>query len=465
MGCHQSPNAQHALMVAVGTRLPRGSGVFDAALRGSGGPSSTLPCLFPDALDESEEPMSIRPLLIGAAVSALAANALAQTPPPADVPPPPPPTSPTDAPPANPPPPPPAVEPPTLAPLPPPMPAPAEAPPPPKKLTVGKDGFFQPGLLLQGWFLFDRCPSCAGPTPSSVSTFRVRRAEIHMKGEIVPGVANYAVMIDPAKVLELQNVTVPVTNAPMPNTPPEQVTVRQPVSAISVLQDVFITFPTEYADVSLGQFKIPVSWEGYNSSSKLILPERSLVSRQFGDKRDLGLRIAKTFPYFGYSAGVFNGGGLNNLDTNNQKDFGLRLEAYPIPSITVAGVIYSSVGQRNRAGTKDRYEGDLRFDQYGVLVQAEYIYANDVATDYGPSFNSQGFYAALGYTFFDALQPIVRLGYIDPNTGRDSDQMWEYNVGLNYYIRKHESKLQLNYSRFPQARNEDELILAAQVAF
>jgi hypothetical protein len=417
--------------------------------------------------------MSIRPLLIGAALSAFAVNAWAQPQtPPSDVPPPPPPTTTSPSEPT-----PPSTNVPTTAtppvapllptPPPPPPPPPAgagEAPPPPKKLAVGTGGLFQPGLLLQGWFIFDGCPSCTSPTPSSVSSFRVRRAEVHIKGEIIPGLASYALMFDPAKVFEWQNTVIPVTNAPM-TTPPEQVTVRQPVSAISILQDVFITFQTDYADFSLGQFKIPVSWEGYNGSSKLILPERSLVSRQYGDRRDLGLRIAKTFQYFGYSAGVFNGGGLNNLDTNNQKDLGLRLEAYPIPGVTVAGVIYSSVGQRNRAGTKDRYEGDLRFEQMGILVQAEYIYANDLTTDYGASFNGQGFYAAAGYTFFDVLQPIFRLGRLDPNTGRDSDEMWEYNVGLNYYIRKHESKLQLNYSKFPQSRNEDEFILAAQVAF
>ena len=416
--------------------------------------------------------MSIRSLLIGAAVSALAANALAQTPPPADIPPAPPPSLPTE--PTVPLPNAPNALPPQVAPVPPEPPppppppaAPAEAPP--KKLTVGTGGLFQPGLLLQGWFLFDGCPSCVNPTPSSVSTFRVRRAEVHIKGDIVPGVASYALMFDPAKVLEFQNTTVPVTNAPPPADPtkPEQVTVRQPVSggAISVLQDVFITFQSDYADVSLGQFKIPVSLEGYNSSSKLIFSERSLVSRRFGDRRDLGLRIAKTTQYFGYSAGVFNGGGLNNLDTNNQKDLALRAEIYPIPSLTVAGVIYASAGQRNRAGTKDRYEGDLRFEQYGLLVQGEYIYGNDITTDYGPSVNSQGFYALIGYTFFGALQPVVRIGRVDPNTGKDADQMWEYNAGLNYYIRKQESKLQLNYSRFPQAANEDELILAAQVSF
>jgi hypothetical protein len=290
--------------------------------------------------------------------------------------------------------------------------------------------------------------------------------EVHAKGEIVPIVASYAIMFDLAKVLEMQNTTIPVTNAPAAmGTAPEQVTVRQPVTPISVLQDVFIAFSTEYADISIGQFKIPVSWEGYNSSSKLILPERSLVARQYGDKRDLGLRIAKTTKYFGYSAGIFNGAGLNTLDDNNQKDLALRLEAYPISGVTVAGVIYSSVGQRHLAGTKDRYEADIRVDLQGALLQAEFIDARDVPVTDGPSVHGRGFYAAAGYTLFDALQPIFRVGYVDPNGGKGGDHLWEYDVGVNYYIRQQESKLMLNYSKFPRSKNEDELILAAQVAF
>ena len=45
----------------------------------------------------------------------------------------------------------------------------------------------------------------------------------------------------------------------------------------SILQDVELTYLSDYADVSIGQFKIPISYEGYNSASKLIFPERALV--------------------------------------------------------------------------------------------------------------------------------------------------------------------------------------------
>ena len=117
-------------------------------------------------------------------------------------------------------------------------------------------------------------------------------------------------MFDPAKVREFANTTITDGNG-MP------VTIAQPTSRVSVLQYFYITYLTQWADVSIGQFKIPVSWEGYNPSSKIIMPERSLVSLQYGDRRDTGLRLWKTFPKWGYSAGVFNGPGLNNLDNNN----------------------------------------------------------------------------------------------------------------------------------------------------
>ena len=127
---------------------------------------------------------------------------------------------------------------------------------------------------------------------------------------------------------------------------PTTVTINNPSSAVSVLQDFYITAMSQYADVSIGQFKIPVSWEGYNSSSKIVFPERAIISSTFGDKRDLGLRIEKKFKKLGYSAGVFNGQGLNNFDSNVQKDLALRLEAYPVEGLTIAGVTYDSVMQR-----------------------------------------------------------------------------------------------------------------------
>lgn len=345
-------------------------------------------------------------------------------------------------------------------------------PPPTKKLLVGKEGLFQPGMLAQGWFIVDRT---GGNTP--LSTFRLRRAEISVKGEILPKRVGYSIMIDPAKVREPAKLAVAGPADAMGN--PTTVSVNNPVSAISVLQDFYITFLSKSADVSIGQFKIPVSWEGLNSSSKIIMPERAIVSLLYGDKRDLGMRIAKQFTKWGYHAGIYNGQGLNNLDSNNQKDVSLRLEAYPVKGLTIAGVTYDSVGYRRRAGTKDRWEGDVRYEHGPLLVQAEYIRGRDIAKDLAVPVTGHGFYAALGYTIEDkslhgSLQPVLRVGYVDPDTSKNldptmgnADELWHYDVGLNYYLQAHEMKIQASYQRqqFETKTAVNEMIVAAQVAY
>ena len=342
-----------------------------------------------------------------------------------------------------------------------------EEAPPPDRLSIGTEGFFRPGMLLQGWFLFDHADA-------TTSTFRIRRAELSVKGEIVPHRLAYQLMIDPAKVLEFGSATLDVENQdPPPSDPdaPESVTVRQPVSAVAVFQDVYLTLLTDYVEVSLGQFKIPVSWEGYGSSKSLLFPERATVSRTFGDRRDIGLRLSKQFARFGYSAGVFNGAGLNNLDTNNDKDVALRLEAYPIDGLVVAGVIYASIGDRD-SNVRDRYEGDVRFERGPLLVQAEYIRAHDSNAG-GDEVDAHGFYAAVAWTLWGVLQPCARFGALDPDVDQDldgtgtSDELWQLDLGLNYYFRQQEAKAQLAYSRFQfgDRTPTDEVILAAQLSF
>jgi hypothetical protein len=246
---------------------------------------------------------------------------------------------------------------------------------------------------------------------------------------------------------------------------------QQTVSKVSVLQDFYITYLTKYADVSIGQMKIPVSWEGYNSSAKLLFPERALSSKTYGDIRDMGLRITKTFKKFGYSAGIWNGTIANNLDNNTGKDVGLRAELYPVPGVTVAGVAYATIGQRDQAGSKDRFEGDVRYEHGAVLFQAEYIHARDRGAA-GNTY-SQGFYVEGAWQTKlgrGMLQPAVRVGVLDPNTSASNDQTTQIDAGLNYYLQGHEAKLQAVFTRFQRdssnpVKSDNEVIVAAQVWF
>ena len=336
------------------------------------------------------------------------------------------------------------------------------------KINIGKEGQgrWQPGALAQGWFLLDRS---GGKT--TTSTFRLRRMELSAKGEILPKRVGFNLMFDPAKVREPVNTVVTDSGG-------DTVTVKTPAASLSTVQDFYITGYHKYVEASIGQFKIPVSWEGYNSSAKIIMPERAFISNTYGDKRDLGIRLTKTFKKWMYSAGVFNGQGANNLDTNVQKDIALRLEAYPVEGLVIGGVAYDSVGIRNRAGTKDRWELDLRYEKSGFLFQSEYIRARDKAKDNVDFVTAQGFYAAVAYTIKDKslcgdLQPVVRVGFMDPDTKQNldptmsggSDELWHYDIGVNYYLKGHEMKLQGGFQRqqFDDKTAVNEAILAAQV--
>ena len=284
-------------------------------------------------------------------------------------------------------------------------------------------------------------------------------------------------MIDPARVLDFKDTTLAVQNQDPAATDPEKpetVVAKQPQggNAVAMLQDFFITFTTEWVDVSLGQFKIPVSLEGTQSSSALLFPERALVAREFGDKRDLGLRLAKSFEWFTFVAGI-QWSRPEHPRRRRPKDLTLRLEFFPMKGLTVAGVGYATVGDRSQAA-KDRYEADVRFESGPFLAQAEYIRGRDVAKAGAPT-SGHGFYGMLAWTFVDVLQPCLRVGFLDPNVetdlvpkdAKDKDEAWTVEAGVNYYFSKNDLKLQLAYTRteFDDRTAGNQAILAAQAGF
>jgi predicted porin len=114
---------------------------------------------------------------------------------------------------------------------------------------------------------------------------------------------------------------------------------------------------------------------------------------------------------------------------------------------------YLGLNQRHSSATKDRLEADLKVDVANVLVQAEYIHGWDGATGKNdpPRIKGDGFYATAGYTFAKRLQPVVRVGYLNPHIGSDvaapttaNDRVWSYEAGANYFIEGSDLELQLS---------------------
>jgi hypothetical protein len=85
--------------------------------------------------------------------------------------------------------------------------------------------------------------------------------------------------------------------------------------------------------------------------------------------------------------------------------------------------------------------------------------------------SGHGFYGALGYTIFDRLQPVVRVGQLDTDLEGDGssgdDELTHYDVGLNYYIKGPKARLSASVSifDFEQEPTQVDLILMAQASF
>lgn len=342
---------------------------------------------------------------------------------------------------------------------------PPPPPAPPQALAVGKDGtgLFQPGGLLQFWAVASR-QSVRAPADETSLFFRIRRAELKIRGDIVPERVQYQLVLDAARVLEPSQVDVATPSGGATKA-------TGPSNAFNVLNDFFITFPTDFVDISVGQFKIPLGYEGHNPSSRVLFPERAPIERFYGDRRDIGLRLEKKLgDYVGYSAGLWNGSGQNRLDDDQAKDGGVRLEVYPVKGLTVAGVGYMTLGKRKKV-TRDRLEADVRYEGHDALVLVSYIAGFDRKNE-ARAVRGHGSYVQLAYTLFDRLQPMARFGEVEPDTRTWGDHYRHYEGGVAWLFQRNEAKLTLGVAGYDPTHTDHqknvaktEAILAAQASF
>jgi hypothetical protein len=133
--------------------------------------------------------------------------------------------------------------------------------------------------------------------------FAIRRTELKFSGKITDDV-EYEAMIDPS---------------------------ISPSTTNSILQDAAITWKSPFGlDIKMGQMKAFQTYEGLNSSSELMVVERSQMGRTIGDVRQRGVAAIYGFgdpKDFGGRVvlGAFNGNSKGN-DTNAGKDYVARVE-------------------------------------------------------------------------------------------------------------------------------------------
>ncbi len=318
--------------------------------------------------------------------------------------------------------------------------APVQAPPPaapvPQKVQPTQvkqswgDGTI--GLNLQGWFWASSDPrffagytnSYSGQKNAGTSTFRLRRAEMSYDGKVAE-IVKYRLMIDPTQIWN-GNQTVTSTGTVGTG---GKVSVTGTVAVKDILQDAYVGAMVPYHEVRLGQFKLPITMEGYGSSSKLDFAERSIMGRTFGDQRDIGVMVLSDgLPYVEYEAAIVNGTGKNVYDNSPHKAGVARLVVKPYPGIAVGGSGEAAQLYDPSAGTtrhQNRAGAEAALEMYGVSLKAEYMKGvtgvYDSTAKALTTLKPAGYYGTLGYRFLPGVQGVVRYEHFDSDTSTSTD--------------------------------------------
>ncbi len=278
-------------------------------------------------------------------------------------------------------------------------------------------------LLLQMWGLTDSTATTAK------NNFRARRAEIKFSGTLNEK-TRWLVMVDPTKSLSTGQIAATNDN--------------------KVLQDLSLSYLfTEQLEATVGQFKILTVAESLDSSGDLPLPERSLLARALGDKRQLGMQLAYKEPKWRIAAMLSNGGRANTDDTTTAKDFSARADFLPFSGFGVGGFVAAN---EVRFGENGKYGANLRWKGEKELLRFEFAFSDDTVS--GVKTKSKGYAADTGFYVLPNLQPVLRFERFQPNQANGTVSKATH-LGLNYFLQKNNSKLQLSYSLMSNMRGSN----------
>lgn len=198
----------------------------------------------------------------------------------------------------------------------------------------------------------------------------------------------------------------------------------------------------------VGNTRTPTGYEGAKSSTVIPFVARSQISRNFGNTRQLGVRLKGNYDLIEYDLGGYSS------DTYFEKFF---------PGAEFAGwVTLKPLGKtKNKYGALKLGTGltsgsnSINYNVIGAYASYEYknLYAN---FEYGKadgyngakglsSNKAEGFYTTLGYKITPKIQLVTRYDQYKPNLDYSSDVRKEYSAGINYFIKGQAVKMMLNY--------------------
>jgi len=299
--------------------------------------------------------------------------------------------------------------------------------------------------LFQTWLVNDTSlnqqVNSTGVSNGAKTDFRVRRAELTFNGALSDS-TRWLLDVDFARPFGSNSST-----------------------ALNVLNDLVISQTVFMPELTIdaGQFKQPLVSEGLDPTGQLLFPERSMVARTWGELRSAGARIAYTAPMWKLQGSVFNGNNFpkgNNINNNgqnlydvdqnngntdahpNNKDLAVRFDIKPMDMVSAGAFTYFPSFNWGQGGA---FGANLRLmPMEDLIVRGEYVRGwVRSGTDNLPR---NGYAFDAGYQYGD-FQPVVRYEIQQQGTtAANTVTAAATTIGLNYYMMKHNSKLQFAYS-------------------
>jgi phosphate-selective porin len=289
--------------------------------------------------------------------------------------------------------------------------------------------------------------------PRRADTLRLRRGEVRITAPSITPRVSGTMQVDFAKAIAVNSAAGAAT------------TVR---ARDNVLQEIQISYllnkrgnNSHYIDI--GQYKIPIGYESLQSSAALQTIERGLFYTQrdpsgsdqgYGDVRDSGVQVRGTFNRFDYRLGIFNGLGdrQNTVATTDPKAI-LGWLAYRPIFIDGLQIGVSGGGGNTALGAGNRRFNRGLFNLFGVYkknkvtFQSEYLQGETQLRGGIPSSDVRGYYASLGYLFTPKIEGVLRYDTFDSARNLANAEARDITLGLNYYIKDNNAKIQANIIR------------------
>ena len=221
-----------------------------------------------------------------------------------------------------------------------------------------------------------------------------------------------------------------------------------------LLGDVYVTTDiVPHHTIYIGQTRIPIGIEGTTSPFALNTIDRAQIARNFSDYRDVGVKVAGSYPLVDYYLGVYNGAGQNYKDSTNNMGFGGWATFKPLYNHPEYGKFEIGGGayrQQNASTTvATRYESQTystalayKYKKFGIKNEWAYRHGYGAITANGTVPDAKGMFTETTYDLTPKLQLLAKYDVFNPSNKQNCNT--EYTLGTNYYFAGNNIKLQVD---------------------